>query len=164
MDAGGTADGLADGLGAASAGEASATGSAKDRRAAAVAGRRCLSAFFDADTVENVPAVRPAARQATPSPGAPRPRTPAPGRDTGRMKLSRPVSWFLLVFGVWSWIIWVTFAKNLFKDGSGLAFDDAGDPTAYFWVHLLLAIASFVLGTIVGLIGLRSLRVLRRTP
>lgn len=80
------------------------------------------------------------------------------------MKLSRPVSWFLLVFGVWSWIIWVTFAKNLFKDGSGLAFDDAGDPTAYFWVHLLLAIASFVLGTIVGLIGLRSLRVLRRTP
>ena len=77
------------------------------------------------------------------------------------MKLSRPVSWFLLAFGVWSWIIWITFVKNLVKDASGLAFDDAGDPTAYFWVHLLLAVVSFVLGTVVGLIGLRGLRALR---
>ncbi|KJY42679.1 membrane protein [Streptomyces sp. NRRL B-1568] len=77
--------------------------------------------------------------------------------------LSRPVSWFLLAFGVWSWVIWVTFVKNLWKDGSGLAFDDAGDPTAYFWVHLLLAITSFLLGTGVGLIGLRGVRALRRT-
>ncbi|CAM5274215.1 hypothetical protein STENM36S_07662 [Streptomyces tendae] len=61
------------------------------------------------------------------------------------MKLSRPVSWFLLAFGVWSWIIWITFVKNLVKDGSGLAFED-GEPTAYFSVHLLLAIMSFVLG------------------
>ncbi|MEV6170973.1 hypothetical protein AB0L99_22410 [Streptomyces sp. NPDC051954] len=79
------------------------------------------------------------------------------------MKLSRPVSWFLLAFGVWSWIIWITFVKNLVKDGSGLAFDDAGDPTAYFWVHLLLAVVSFVLGTVVGSIGLRGIRALRRT-
>ncbi|MFJ5776794.1 SCO4848 family membrane protein [Streptomyces sp. NPDC093094] len=78
------------------------------------------------------------------------------------MKLSRPVSWFLLAFGVWSWIIWITFVKNLVKDGSGLAFED-GDPTAYFWVHLLLAVVSFVLGTVVGGIGLRGLRALRHT-
>ncbi|MDQ0941258.1 SCO4848 family membrane protein [Streptomyces sp. V1I1] len=78
------------------------------------------------------------------------------------MKLSRPVSWFLLAFGVWSWFIWITFVKNLWKDGSGLAFDDAGDPTAYFWVHLLLAITSFLLGTVVGVIGLRGVRALRR--
>ncbi|MEV7673252.1 MULTISPECIES: SCO4848 family membrane protein [unclassified Streptomyces] len=74
------------------------------------------------------------------------------------MKLSRRASWFLLAFGVWSWVIWVTFAKNLWKDGSGLAFDDAGDPTAYFWVHLALAVTSFVLGTAVGVIGLRGVR------
>ncbi|WP_231626484.1 SCO4848 family membrane protein [Streptomyces apocyni] len=79
------------------------------------------------------------------------------------MKLSRSLSWFLLAFGVWSWGIWVTFVKNLWKDASGLAFDDAGDPTGYFWVHLLLAVTSFVLGTVVGGIGFRSLRVLRRT-
>ncbi|MER5599850.1 SCO4848 family membrane protein [Streptomyces sp. NPDC002265] len=78
------------------------------------------------------------------------------------MKLSRPVSWFLLAFGVWSLVIWVTFVKNLFKDTSGLAFDD-GHPTAYFWVHLALAVASFVWGTVIGLIGLRGLRALRGT-
>jgi hypothetical protein len=80
------------------------------------------------------------------------------------MKLSRRVSWFLLAFGVWSWWIWITFAKNLWQDGSGLAFDPAGHPTAYFWVHLLLAIASFLLGTVIGVIGFRGVRALRRAP
>ncbi|MFH8568919.1 SCO4848 family membrane protein [Streptomyces sp. NPDC017993] len=78
------------------------------------------------------------------------------------MKLSRPVSWFLLAFGVWSWFIWITFVKNLWNDGSGLAFDDAGDPTAYFWVHLVLAVTSFLLGTAIGVIGFRGVRALRR--
>ncbi|MFD3566539.1 SCO4848 family membrane protein [Streptomyces sp. NPDC058667] len=78
------------------------------------------------------------------------------------MKLSRRVSWFLLAFGVWSWFIWITFVANLAKDGSGLAFDDAGDPTAYFWVHLLLAVTSFVLGTVIGALGLRGVRAARR--
>lgn len=75
------------------------------------------------------------------------------------MKLSRRVSWFLVAFGVWSWWIWITFAKNLWADASGLAFH-AGHPTAYFWVHLLLAITSFLLGTAIGVIGLRGLRAL----
>lgn len=92
----------------------------------------------------------------------PRTKPPQGGGDTDFMKLSRPVSWFLLAFGVWSWFIWITFVKNLWKDGSGLAFDDAGDPTAYFWVHLLLAITSFLLGTAVGVIGFRGVRALRR--
>lgn len=92
----------------------------------------------------------------------PRARRPTDPGDTERMKLSRPVSWFLLAFGVWSWVIWVTFVKNLVKDSSGLAFDD-GHPTAYFWVHLTLAVVSFVLGTAIGVIGLRGLRALRRT-
>ena len=78
------------------------------------------------------------------------------------MKLSRPVSWFLLAFGVWSWVIWVTFVKNLIKDSSGQAFHD-GRPTAFFWVHLALAAVSFVLGTVIGGIGLRGVRALRRT-
>lgn len=124
--------------------------------------------FFRAGTVGNVQGegvdgdtdglTRRASRRDSP----PRARPPERGRDTGTMKLSRPVSWFLLAFGVWSWFIWVTFVKNLWKDGSGLAFDDAGDPTAYFWVHLLLAITSFLLGTVVGVIGFRGVRALRR--
>ncbi|WP_091045210.1 SCO4848 family membrane protein [Glycomyces sambucus] len=78
------------------------------------------------------------------------------------MKLSRGASVFLLAFGVWSWFIWITFAKNLFADVSGLAFDGSGDPTGYFWVHLALAAASFVLGTAVGAIGLRGFLASRR--
>nr|WP_249416059.1 hypothetical protein [Streptomyces sp. TS71-3] len=74
------------------------------------------------------------------------------------MKLSLRVSWFLLAFGAWSWVIWITFVKNLWQDGSGLAFDAAGHPTAYFFVHLTLAIVSFVLGTVIGGIGLRGVR------
>ncbi|MEW1693922.1 SCO4848 family membrane protein [Streptomyces sp. NPDC093249] len=58
--------------------------------------------------------------------------------------------------------VWITFVKNLWSDGSGLAFDEAGDPTAYFWVHLLLAVTSFVLGTVIGVLGLRGVRAARR--
>ncbi len=78
------------------------------------------------------------------------------------MKLTRPVSWFLAAFGVWSWVIWATFVNNLFKDASGLAFDD-GEPTAYLWVHLTLAVVSFLLGTAIGVIGFRGVRASRRS-
>lgn len=80
------------------------------------------------------------------------------------MKLSRRVSWFLVAFGVWSWIVWTTFVKNLWKDTSGLAFHhgDHGSPTAYFWIHLTLAVTSFLLGTAIAALGARSLRTLHR--
>ncbi|MGW6918173.1 SCO4848 family membrane protein [Kitasatospora sp. NPDC054939] len=81
------------------------------------------------------------------------------------MKLSRRASWFLTAFGVWSIVIWTTFAKNLWKDSGGQAFVDGdhGQPTAFFWVHLLLAITSLVLGLAVGALGVRGLRSGRRT-
>ncbi|MFI9269192.1 SCO4848 family membrane protein [Kitasatospora sp. NPDC052896] len=76
------------------------------------------------------------------------------------MKLSRRTSWFLAAFGVWSMIIWTTFVKNLWQDSSGQAFvhGDHSHPTAFFWIHLTLAITSFILGVLVGLVGLRGLR------
>lgn len=92
---------------------------------------------------------------AAPSPVAPNSPGPRP-RTLGPF-----VSWFLLAFGIWSWFVWITFVKNLWKDAGGLAFDAAGDPTAYFWVHLLLAVVSFVLGTAIGVIGLRGVLALR---
>jgi hypothetical protein len=82
------------------------------------------------------------------------------------MKLSRRVSWFLVAFGAWSWMVWTTFVKNLWKDASGLAFHhgDHSHPTAYFWIHLTLAIVSTILGTVIGVLGIRGLLALRRKP
>nr|WP_245598015.1 hypothetical protein [Haloglycomyces albus] len=82
--------------------------------------------------------------------------------DRRGMIMSRPVSLFLLLFGVWSWYLWITFVRNLVQDASGLAFDDSGDPTSYFWVHLTLAVVSFVLGTIIGVLGWRGWRATRK--
>ena len=76
------------------------------------------------------------------------------------MRMSRTVSLFLLAFGVWSWIIWITFVRNLWA--SDEAFTADGSPTAFFVVHLVLAVVSFVLGTIIGVIGWRGWRA-RRT-
>ncbi|GAA1012161.1 hypothetical protein GCM10009564_35100 [Streptomyces thermogriseus] len=153
------AGGVADGLAAGAAGAARAAGAVRETDSSAVetANRQRLTVFWEADTTGNVPG---ADSDVLPAP-SPRARSPGSGSDTEGMKLSRPVSWFLLAFGVWSWVIWVTFVRNLFKDSSGLAFDD-GRPTAYFWVHLALAVVSFVLGTAIGVIGLRGLRALRR--
>jgi hypothetical protein len=79
------------------------------------------------------------------------------------MKLSRRVSWFLVAFGVWSWIVWTTFVKNLWADASGLAFPhgDHSHPAPYFWIHLALAITSTILGTAIAVLGIRGLRALR---
>ncbi|GHF86854.1 membrane protein [Amycolatopsis bartoniae] len=67
---------------------------------------------------------------------------------------------FLLAFGAWSWIIWITFVKNLWGSDNSWAPD--GSPTAFFVVHLVLAIVSFVLGTIIGVIGWRGLKAKRK--
>lgn len=72
------------------------------------------------------------------------------------MRMSRSVSLFLLAFGVWSWIIWITFVRNLANSDD--AFTADGSPTSFFVVHLVLAIVSFVLGTIIGVIGWRGWR------
>jgi hypothetical protein len=72
------------------------------------------------------------------------------------MRMSRRTSLFLSAFGVWSWVIWVTFAKNLWQSDRAWAAD--GSPTAYFIVHAVLTVVSFVLGTVIGVIGWRGLR------
>jgi hypothetical protein len=75
------------------------------------------------------------------------------------MRMSRRLSLFLLAFGVWSWVIWVTFAKNLWA--SGQSWTASGSPTAYFVVHAVLTVVSFLLGTIIGVIGWRGFRASR---
>ncbi|ATE57312.1 MULTISPECIES: SCO4848 family membrane protein [Actinosynnema] len=74
------------------------------------------------------------------------------------MKLSRGTSAFLLAFGIWSWVIWPNFLRNIWKDERSW---DSG-PTAFFTVHLVLVIASLVFGTIIGVLGARGLLAARR--
>jgi len=70
------------------------------------------------------------------------------------MIVSRPVAWFLFGFGVWSWIIWPTFLKNIWQDDR--SFNHG--MTSFFAVHLALTIASLAFGTAIGFLGLRALR------
>ena len=53
------------------------------------------------------------------------------------MRISRGTSLFLLAFGVWSWIIWITFAKNLWASDQSWTPD--GSPTALGQVYISLA-------------------------
>ncbi len=57
---------------------------------------------------------------------------------------------FLVAFGVWSWVIWLMFARNIAKDDTRV--------TAFYVVHGILIVVSLALGTIVGVIGWRALR------
>ncbi|TWP46010.1 hypothetical protein FKR81_37985 [Lentzea tibetensis] len=74
------------------------------------------------------------------------------------MKLSRGMSVFLVAFGVWSWVIWPTFLRNIWKDPRSWA----DGPTPFFTVHLVLVIASLVFGTVIGVLGARGLLALKR--
>jgi hypothetical protein len=68
--------------------------------------------------------------------------------------LSRRWSAFLLAVGVWSWIIWPTFLRNIWKDDR--SFDNG--PTAFLLVHVALTIVSLIIGTLVGVLGWRAWR------
>ncbi len=78
-------------------------------------------------------------------------------RDTGDVVISRRIAWFLVAFGVWSWIIWPTFLKNIWKDSRSWNHGMTG----FFAVHLALTVVSLVLGTAIGILGIRALRALR---
>jgi hypothetical protein len=64
------------------------------------------------------------------------------------------VSAFLVAFGVWSWVIWPTFLKNIWKDDR--SFDHGA--TSFLLVHLVLVVVSLVLGTAIAWIGIRGWR------
>ncbi len=68
------------------------------------------------------------------------------------MLLSRRVSAFLIAFGVWSWIIWPTFLKNIWQDPRSWHHG----MTSFFAVHLVLTVVSLALGTAIGVLGIRG--------
>ncbi|WP_131745535.1 SCO4848 family membrane protein [Frankia sp. Cppng1_Ct_nod] len=74
------------------------------------------------------------------------------------MTLSKRAAWFLVAVGVWSWVIWPAFLKNIWADDR--SWDDG--PTGFFLVHLVLTAVSLVIGTVVGWLGVRGVRAGRR--
>jgi hypothetical protein len=72
--------------------------------------------------------------------------------------LSRRSSPFLLTVAVWSWVIWPTFLRNIWRDDR--SFDDG--PTSFLLVHLVLVVVSLLIGTAIGVLGWRGLRAARR--
>jgi len=67
--------------------------------------------------------------------------------------MSRRAAWFLVAFGVWSWIIWPTFLKNIWADKRSWH----GGMTGFFAVHLALTLVSLALGTAIAVLGVRGL-------
>lgn len=74
------------------------------------------------------------------------------------MKLGRVPAWFLMIFGLWSLVIWPTFLKNIWKDPR--SWHDGA--TGFFLVHLALTAVSLTAGVAIGVIGWRAVRALRQ--
>ncbi|MFJ6199281.1 SCO4848 family membrane protein [Micromonospora sp. NPDC092111] len=76
------------------------------------------------------------------------------------MVLSRGWSLFLIAVGGWTWVIWPRFALAIWNDPRAWAGGTvgAGAPTAFLWVHALLIGASLLIGTTVGVLGVRGWR------
>ena len=72
--------------------------------------------------------------------------------------ISRRWAAFLVLVGVWTWLIWPRFALAIVNDDRAFA---GGSPTAFFWVHLVLIAASLAIGTTVGVLGVRAWRASR---
>ena len=72
---------------------------------------------------------------------------------TGAVLISRRWAGFLVAVGVWTWVIWPRFGLAIWDDDR--AFRN-GTPTSFLWVHAVLIVASFTMGTVVGVLGVRA--------
>ena len=81
------------------------------------------------------------------------------------MILTRGWSVFLVLAGVFNWVVWPRFAIAIWQDQR--AWDGtigSSGPTSFLLVHAVLIAAALAIGTTVGVLGARGLIVARRTP
>jgi hypothetical protein len=71
------------------------------------------------------------------------------------MVITRRWAIFLTAVGVWTWVIWPRFGLAIYRDDRSFA---GGRPTAFLVVHAVLIAASLVIGTTVGVLGVRAWR------
>lgn len=71
------------------------------------------------------------------------------------MQLPAALSLVLVLAGIWTLIVWPPFLRRVLKDPR--AKDEAGKPTRFMTVHLMLVSISMVLGLATAVIGFRTL-------
>jgi hypothetical protein len=79
--------------------------------------------------------------------------------------LTRAWSVFLLLAGLFNWLIWPRFAVAIWQDQRAWQVGiGSSSPTSFLWVHAVLIAAALAIGTVVGALGIRGLLALRRSP
>ena len=71
------------------------------------------------------------------------------------MQLPAALSVVLILAGLWSLLVWPPFLRRVLKDPR--ARDDAGRPTSFMTIHIMLVSTSMVLGLATAVIGIRAL-------
>jgi intracellular septation protein A len=69
--------------------------------------------------------------------------------------LSRRWAAFLVLAGLWNWLVWPRFAVAIWKDDRAWSGDT---PTAFLWVHAALIVTALAIGTLVGALGVKAWR------
>ena len=72
--------------------------------------------------------------------------------------LSKRWSVFLVLVAVWSWLVWPRFAKAIWDDPRSF---HGGSATSFLWVHAVLIASALVIGTAVGVLGVKGWRASR---
>ncbi len=70
------------------------------------------------------------------------------------MRLERRHAFLLIGVAVWNFVIWATFAKNLYAAHA----DGEDRPTGYWVAHTILIIVNIILGAVLGRLGLKILK------
>ncbi|PPK97666.1 hypothetical protein CLV92_103201 [Kineococcus xinjiangensis] len=71
------------------------------------------------------------------------------------MLLTRRTSAFLIAVGLWTWAIWPNFLRNIAENEKSFV---GGAPQPFFYVHLVLVVASLAIGTAIGVLGVKGWR------
>jgi hypothetical protein len=83
--------------------------------------------------------------------------------DTGAVILSRNWSVFLVLAGVFNWVVWPRFAVAIWNDPRAWSGEIGNStPTSFLLVHAVLIITAVTIGTVVAALGVRGFLGLRR--
>jgi hypothetical protein len=76
------------------------------------------------------------------------------------MKQPRRWAGFLVLAGLWNWVIWPRFAVAIWNDPRAWSTGRAGHGawTTFGWVHALLIVASVAIGTAIAVAGVKLWR------